>query len=438
MSRKLVERVSRVVDRRAGRRGFLRRSAMAATAVAVAPVAYAIRPTTAEAAIIVCRGHQCRAGDLCCDNWSEFCCKITGENLCPPGTIVAGWWKADGSGFCDLNGPRPRYYLDCNYTCDEGCWCSSGGLCARSCTPAVCQCHGGCSTRKSECLTFRYGQCHQDVCVGQLKCRIVTCVPPWKWDPACATAPVLTSQSTRFHDRPCLHEGFTDIPPLARYAEAVEWMAGEGIATGFTDDLFGPDEPVSRGQFATFLWRYSGEPSAQGGDESDDDVPVPEPPWEGGRAGLEFDDVDPDAYYADAVAWMVQNGITAGRGPRQFDPWSDVNRAQSIVFLHNLAGKPEAEAPISFTDVGEDAWFRDALEWALAADIVWWTDMETFGGSLPASRADVALLLHRYHLREPDAPEPDAPEPDAPEPDAPEPGTPDPGTPDPNRSAVMR
>ena len=401
---------------------------MAATAVAVAPVAYAIRPTTAEAAIIVCRGHQCRAGDLCCDNWSEFCCKITGENLCPPGTIVAGWWKADGSGFCDLNGPRPRYYLDCNYTCDEGCWCSSGGLCARSCTPAVCQCHGGCSTRKSECLTFRYGQCHQDVCVGQLKCRIVTCVPPWKWDPACATAPVLTSQSTRFHDRPCLHEGFTDIPPLARYAEAVEWMAGEGIATGFTDDLFGPDEPVSRGQFATFLWRYSGEPSAQGGDESDDDVPVPEPPWEGGRAGLEFDDVDPDAYYADAVAWMVQNGITAGRGPRQFDPWSDVNRAQSIVFLHNLAGKPEAEAPISFTDVGEDAWFRDALEWALAADIVWWTDMETFGGSLPASRADVALLLHRYHLREPDAPEPDAPEP----------GTPDPGTPDPNRSAVMR
>ena len=428
MSRKLVERVSRVVDRRAGRRGFLRKSAMAATAVAVAPVAYAIRPTTAEAAIIVCKGHQCRPGDLCCDNWSEFCCKITGENLCPPGTIVAGWWKADGSGFCDLNGPQPRYYLDCNFTCDEGCWCSSGGLCAKSCTPARCQCHGGCSTRKSECISFRYGQCNQDLCVGQLKCRIVTCVPPWKWDPACATAPVLTSQSTRFHDRPCLHEGFTDIPPLALYAEAVEWMAGEGIATGFTDDLFGPDEPVNRGQFATFLWRYSGEPYVQGGDESDDEDPVPEPPWEGRRAGLEFDDVDPDAYYADPVAWMAQNGITAGRGPRQFDPWSDVDRAQSIVFLHNLAGKPEAEALIGFTDVGEDAWFRDALEWALAADIVWWTDLETFGGSLPASRADVALLLHRYHLRKPDAPEPDTPDP----------GTPDPDTPDPDPSTVMR
>ena len=426
MSRKLVERVSRVVDRRAGRRGFLRKSAMAATAVAVAPVAYAIRPTTAEAAIIVCKGHQCRAGDLCCDGWSEFCCKITGENLCPPGTIVAGWWKADGSGFCDLNGPRPRYYLDCNFTCDEGCWCSPSGLCDSSCTPAVCQCHGGCSTRKSECLIFRYGQCNQELCVGPLKCRIVTCVPPWKWDPACATAPVLTSPSTRFHDRPCLHEGFTDIPPLAFYAEAVEWMAGEGIAAGFTDDLFGPDELVSRGQFATFLWRYVGEPA--GPESAGPESAVPE---SAGQGGYEFDDVDPDAYYADAVAWMVHAGITAGRGPRMFDPGSDVSRAQSIVFLHNLAGKPEAEAPISFTDVGEDAWFRDALEWALATDIVWWTDLETFGGSLPASRADVALLLHRYHLIEP-VPEPDPPE------SVPEPDPPEPDTLDPNTSRVMR
>lgn len=400
MSRRLVERVSRVVDRRAGRRGFLRKSAMAATAVAVAPVAYAIRPTTAEAAIIVCKGHQCSPGALCCDGWSEFCCKITGENLCPPGTIVAGWWKADGSGFCDLNGPRPRYYLDCNFTCDEGCWCSSSGLCARSCTPAVCQCHGGCGTRKSECLIFRYGQCHQDVCVGPLKCRIVTCVPPWKWDPACATSPVLTSPSTRFHDRPCLHEGFTDIPPRAFYAEAVEWMAGEGIAAGFTDDLFGPDEPVTRAQFATFLWRYQGEPEAASGEG--------------------FFDVSAHSAHAGAISWMVENQITAGRAPGRFDPSSNVTRAQSIVFLHRSAGGPRSDAGIEFSDVGEDAWFRNALAWAIEKDIVWWTDSATFGASLPASRADVAVLLHRYHLRTPDSPDssdsPDAPDsPDSPD-----------------------
>ena len=389
MSRTLVERVSRVVDRRAGRRGFLRSSAMAATAMAVAPVAYAIRPKTAQAAIIECQGHRCDSRSLCCDGYSEFCCKLTGENLCPAGTIVAGWWKADGSGFCDLDGPRPRYYLDCNFTCDESCGCGSGGFCASGCTPAKCQCSGGCDTRRSECLRFRYGQCNQDVCVGELKCRIVTCVPPWKWDAACATSPVLTDPGTRFHDRPCLHDGFTDIPPNAFYAESVEWLADQGITTGFTDDLFGPDELVTRGQFATFLWRYEGEPTTLLAGEF------------GGAAG-EFSDVSSDAYYAPAVAWMVGQGITTGRGPGRFDPSSSVNRAQSIVFLHRLAGKPRGDATIGFDDVAEDAWYVDALRWALEKDIVWWSNVESFGAGLPASRADVAELLHRYHLREPE------------------------------------
>ena len=384
MSRTLVERVSRVVDRRAGRRGFLRKSAMAATAVAVAPVAYAIRPTTAEAAIVVCKGHRCDSRALCCDRYSEFCCKLTGENVCPPGTIVAGWWKADRSGFCDLNGPRPRYYLDCNFTCDEGCRCRSSGFCDRGCTPAKCQCHGGCDTRKSECIRFRYGQCNQDTCVGQLSCRIVTCVPPWKWDAACATSPVLSDPGTRWHDRPCLHDGFTDIPPKALYAESVQWMADEEITTGFTDDLFGPDELVTRGQFAAFLWRYEGEPPAS-------------------RSGR-FNDVHPLDYFAQAVEWMVDNGITTGRGPRRFEPWRNVSRAQSVVFLHRLAGKPKGGGPIKFPDVERDAWFRDALAWAIEKDIVWWTDLDAFGSGLPASRSDVALLLHRYHLQKDDAP----------------------------------
>ena len=389
MSRTLVERVSRVVDRRAGRRGFLRKSAMAATAMAVAPVAYAVRPTTAEAAIIVCKGHRCPSDALCCDNWSEFCCKLTGENLCPPNTIVAGWWKADGSGFCDLNGPRPRYYLDCNFTCDEGCRCSSSGFCSRNCTPARCQCSGGCDTRKSECIRFRYGQCNQDVCVGPLSCRIVTCVPPWKWDEACATSPVLTSQSTRWHDRACLHDGFTDIPPKAFYAESVQWMADEKITTGFTDDLFGPDELVTRAQFATFLWRYEGEP----------------PP----KRSNQFNDVHPRAYYASAVGWMVEKRITTGRRPGRFDPESKVNRAQSVVFLHRLAGRPRGNGPIKFADVEDNAWYRDALAWAIERDIVWWTDLEDFGAGLPASRSDVAVLLRRYHLQKPDAPRRDRP-----------------------------
>ena len=379
MSRKLVERVSRMVDRRAGRRGFLRSSAMAATAMAVAPVAYAIRPTAAEAAVVLCKGWECHPSALCCGRYSEFCCRITGENLCPPQTIVAGWWKADGSGFCDLDGPSPRYYLDCNFTCDENCSCRSSGFCDRGCTPARCQCHGGCDTRKSECNRFRYGQCNQQVCVGELVCRIVTCVPPWKWDPACATSPVLSDPGTRWHDHPCLHDGFNDVPPRAYYAEAVKWMADEGIATGMKDDLFGPDELVTRAQFATFLWRYEGRPPAD--------------------SSHKFDDVDQDAYYSQAVAWMVGWRITLGRAPGRFDPLSNVSRAQSVVFLHRLAGEPRGEAQIEFSDVEPDAWYRDALAWALEHNISWWAEHPTFDAEEPTTRADVAALLHGYHLR---------------------------------------
>jgi hypothetical protein len=198
---------------------------------------------------------------------------------------------------------------------------------------------------------------------------------------------VLTSQSTRWHDRPCLHEGFTDIPPLAFYAGSVKWLADEGITSGFTDDLFGPDKLVTRGQFAAFLWRYSGEPQTSPNDD--------------------FADVAADASYAQAVAWMVESEIATGRAPDRFDPSSNVNRAQSVVFLHRLAGEPRGEAQIDFDDVEEGAWYRDALMWAIEKDIVWWTDLDAFGAGLPASRADVAVLIHRYHLREPEPEEPE-------------------------------
>lgn len=388
MSQRLVERISRVVDRRARRRGFLRSSAMAATAMAVAPVAYALRPTTAEAAIVTCKGWRCNSGALCCDGYHEFCCLITGENVCPPGTIVAGWWKVDGSGFCDLDGPRPRYFLDCNLACDPSCGCDSSGLCRRGCTGANCRCPGGCDIRRVECTRFRYGQCNQDTCVGELACRIVTCVPPWRWDPACATSPVLTDPETLEHDRPCLHEGFTDIPPKALYAQAVEWMAQSGVASGVTDDLFAPDAPVSRAEFAVFLWRYSllwdyaGRPAtASVGD---------------------FLDVAEDLPFSVAIDWMVAMGVTTGVSPGSFDPDGQVSRAEAVVFLHRLAATPAVAARLSFSDVDDDAWYRPALAWAVKRGVVAASPQRAFMPERPASRGDVAMMLHGYHLREPE------------------------------------
>lgn len=379
MSRRVVEVLSRVVDRRSGRRGFLSRSALGATALAVAPAAYALRPTTAHAAICSCNGLQCGCDDGCCDGYTDFCCKLTGENLCPPGTVVAGWWKADGSGFCDIGRKRmPRYYLDCNLDCDEGCGCGAGGICASSCTSARCRCLDGCHSRGVDCTRFRYGQCSQDIeCVGPIACRVVTCVPPWKWDTSC-TAAVLTDNVTRSHDRPCLHEGFTDVAPSAYYTEAVQWMVAEGITTGYNSDIFGPDELAPRSHVATFLWRYAGRPAPA--------APAP------------FFDVPAGEWFSDPVAWMAEAGITKGTAPGLFSPDRVVSRAEAVTFLWRFAGSPAPAAPHPFDDVPAGSFYERAVSWAADLGITTGLDVNRFGGALWVDRAQIATFIHRYHL----------------------------------------
>ena len=120
---RLAERMRRLLAPDPTRRDLLERLALGATALSVAPLTYALRPVTATAAIV--GPDQCPRGSNCTDGYTDFCCAVSswGRNLCPPGTVVAGWWKADGSGFCDIDGPRPRYYLDCNQVCDPDCDC---------------------------------------------------------------------------------------------------------------------------------------------------------------------------------------------------------------------------------------------------------------------------------------------------------------------------
>ncbi|MEM9201504.1 MAG: S-layer homology domain-containing protein [Actinomycetota bacterium] len=378
MSRAVVERLSRIVDTRASRRGFLSRSALGATALAVAPAAYALRPTTAHAAICSCAGGaSCDCSQGCCDGYTDFCCFLTGENLCPPGTIVAGWWKADGSGFCDIDKPAPRYYLDCNLPCDDGCGCGGSGVCPDTCTDALCECAGRhCDNRAIECTRFRYGQCNQHVpCVGAIACRIVTCVPPWEWDPTCTTE-TATDNSTGPHDRPCLHEGFTDIPPTSWYTEAVDWMVGRGITTGMTDDLFGPRYPTTRAQVAAFLWRYAGEPT---------------PP-----SPATFVDVDTGQWYSDPIAWMAGTGITNGATATTFERDRHVTRAEAVTFLHRMAGAPIAISPSGFLDVPAGAFFADAVAWAKATGITSGATPDRFNPHTIVTRAEFAVFLARY------------------------------------------
>jgi hypothetical protein len=207
----LVDKLAGALSARMSRRGFFARSAVVGTAVAANPITYALTPGDAYAQVCSCQGQGCACGSLCCDGYTEFCCTLTGRNQCPPGSLLAGWWKVDGSGFC--NGPR--YYMDCNAPCN-GCGCGGTGVCDGGCSGTGCGCAlGDCNNRKAGCTKFRYGQCNQGVaCVGPIICRIVTCIAPWEIDGTCTTT-ARYDAATAFHDRPCLHSVHGNVDSAA-------------------------------------------------------------------------------------------------------------------------------------------------------------------------------------------------------------------------------
>ena len=203
MSTWLVERLSSTLAARTSRRGFISRSTLAATALAVAPAEYVLRPVSAYAAVCRCASGACSCGQPCCDGYTEFCCTLNhGSNMCPSGTFAGGWWKADGSQWC--NGPR--YYIDCMAECSCGC---SGGtgeyFCPPGCDGQSCGCaHGDCGLRQAGCVVFRYGQCHTEIaCTGRIACRVVTCTPAYLVDNSCGTNS-FTDEATANQNQPCL------------------------------------------------------------------------------------------------------------------------------------------------------------------------------------------------------------------------------------------
>jgi len=227
MTKSLVEAAGSFLESRTSRRSFLTRAALTGSALTVAPVRYLLRPGTAYATICGCANQNCDCGSACCDGYTEFCCTLTGANACPSGTFTGGWWKADGTAFCSADSSAPRYYIDCNILPGSGCGCECAG--------------GDCNNRRTCCNVFRYGQCHQEIGeVTAIKCRVVTCTPPWQLDAACTSAS-LTDQSTADHDAACLHRppNLRSLPAVARgskfYARASLTTGTADVATQFGD-----------------------------------------------------------------------------------------------------------------------------------------------------------------------------------------------------------
>ena len=174
---------------------------------------------------------------------------------------------------------------------------------------------------------------------------------------------------------PLPRTGFYDVPDSSIYAAAVTWAADAGITGGCTPDRFCPGRPVTRAQTATFLWRHAGEPAA---------------------GGPQFDDVRAGTYYFDAVRWVRDEGITTGCGPTTFCPNGTTTRAQLVTFLWRHAGEPQVDGSNAFTDVRAGAYYAEAVDWAVQEGITTGTSRTEFSPNDPVTRGQTVLFLYRY------------------------------------------
>ena len=169
---------------------------------------------------------------------------------------------------------------------------------------------------------------------------------------------------------------FRDVPTDAYYYEAVKWAQKKGITGGIGNDLFGPYQPCTRAQIVTFLWRAAGSP--------------------GGNYAMDLADVSGDAYYAEAVRWALSQGITTGTADGRFAPDATCTRAQGMTFLFR-ASKASADGAPAFSDVAADAYYAEAVKWATDNGITNGTTSSTFSPGSGCTRAQIVTFLWRLY-----------------------------------------
>lgn len=168
---------------------------------------------------------------------------------------------------------------------------------------------------------------------------------------------------------------FDDVSADAYYNKAVQWAQEKGITDGISSNLFGPKQPCTRSQIVTFLWRAAGSPEPKST-----------------AAGMT--DVVPGSYYAKAVAWAVENGITTGTAEGTFSPNATCTRAQAVTFLAR-AQNAKATGKTAFSDVPADSYFADAVAWAQANGVTTGTSETTFSPDSDCTRAQIVTFLYR-------------------------------------------
>lgn len=200
LTERLAVSLGSVLERRVSRRGAIARAAVAGSAFAVAPLRYLLRPGTAWAVI---GPGDCSGDALCNDGYTSFCCEIAhGDNHCPKGTYVAGWWKCTdytGGGLCHRDGVR--YYLDCNNFPGDP-------------YPGGCRCAGqDCNNRVVACNLFRYGQCNTEIGgISDVVCRLVICQNPATVHGWGCNGTLMVDNNVCGHEANCLEGLATPVP----------------------------------------------------------------------------------------------------------------------------------------------------------------------------------------------------------------------------------
>lgn len=168
---------------------------------------------------------------------------------------------------------------------------------------------------------------------------------------------------------------FSDIAPSDFCCDAVMWAVAKDITNGIGNYTFAPNQPCTRAQIVTFLWRAAGSPAP--------------------KSASNFTDVPADAYYAKAVAWAVENSITGGTGDGKFSPDATCTRAQAVTFLYRASGSPAVSGNAAFTDVAADAYYAAAVTWAEKNGITGGIGGGLFGSDQSCTRGQIVTFLYR-------------------------------------------
>ena len=169
---------------------------------------------------------------------------------------------------------------------------------------------------------------------------------------------------------------FMDVPDGSYYEKAVDWAVKNGITAGTGDNYFMPDGICTRAQAVTFLWRVAGSPTPK-------------------TEVMPFEDVPEGSYYYEAVLWAAENEITVGTSATTFSPELTCSRAHIVSFLWRAAGYPSAGTVNPFTDVPENAYYINAMLWAVKQEITVGTTPSTFSPDEGCTRAQIVTFLYR-------------------------------------------